>query len=233
LRFPGGQGKWEEYKISDILEIFSTNSLSWEQLEYGINNNIYNLHYGLIHKGFPTQIDLEKCTLPSIKDEFIPNNYTICKEGDVAFADASEDTNDVAKVVEFYNCNNKKIVCGLHTIHGRDKLGLTITGYKGYAFSANAFRQQIRKLAQGTKIYSISTKNFNESYICIPSKKEQKKIAGLMYLIDQRIEAQNKIIEKYESLIKGITHLLFDAPKPNVRLNDIVDCHSSTLRNCK
>jgi type I restriction enzyme S subunit len=208
LRFPGFEGEWRKYKISDILELFPTNSLSWEQLEYE-TDNIYNLHYGLIHKGIPTQIDLEKSTLPNIKTEFIPNNYTICEEGDVAFADASEDTNDIAKVVEFYNCNNKKIVCGLHTIHGRDKLGLTITGYKGYAFSANTFRHQIRKLAQGTKIFSISTKNFNESYICIPAKKEQGKIANLMFLIDQRIQAQSKIIEKYKSLIKGIVDFHF------------------------
>jgi type I restriction enzyme S subunit len=228
LRFPEFQEEWKKYKISDILELFPTNSLSWEQLEYN-TSNIYNLHYGLIHKGLPTQIELDKCALPNIKEEFIPNNYTLCENGDVAFADASEDTNDVAKVVEFYDCNNKNIVCGLHTIHGRDKLGLTITGFKGYVFSANVFRHQIKRLAQGTKIYSISTKNFNESYICITSKEEQKKISNLMYLIDQRIETQNKIIEKYESLIKGISHLLIDTQEPNVRLNDIVDCHSSTV----
>jgi len=45
----------------------------------------------------------------------------LCKEGDVAFADASEDTNEVAKVIELFNLDNKDIVCGLHTIHGRDK----------------------------------------------------------------------------------------------------------------
>jgi type I restriction enzyme S subunit len=208
LRFPGFEEEWEKYKISDILELFPTNSLSWEQLEYE-TDNIYNLHYGLIHKGLPTQIDLEKCTLPNIKVEFIPNNCTICKEGDIAFADASEDTNDVAKAVEFYKCNNKKIVCGLHTIHGRDKLELTITGFKGYAFSASVFRHQIRKLAQGTKIFSVSAKNFSELYIGIPSKKEQLKIAHLLLLIDQRIETQIKIIEQYKSLIKGVSKKIF------------------------
>ena len=117
MRFPEFKGEWKKYKVSDILEFFPTNSLSWDQLEYG-TDNIYNLHYGLIHKGLPTQIELVKCSLPNIKKELIPKNYTLCKDGDVAFADASEDTNDVGKVVEFLSCENKNIICGLHTIHG-------------------------------------------------------------------------------------------------------------------
>lgn len=38
----------------------------------------------------------------------------------------------------------------------------------------------------------------------MPSKPEQTKIATLLRLIDERIATQNKIIEKYKSLIKGI-----------------------------
>ena len=87
--------------------------------------------------------------------------FELCKEGDVAFADASEDTNEVAKVIELFNLDNKDIVCGLHTIHGRDNKNKTIVGFKGYAFSSSAFYNQIRRIAQGTKIYSISTKNFS------------------------------------------------------------------------
>ncbi|KAA6303975.1 hypothetical protein EZS27_044383, partial [termite gut metagenome] len=91
MRFLEFRGEWEKYVISDILEFFTTNSLSWEQLECD-TDNLHNLHYGLIHKGLPTQIELKKCLLPNIKKEFLPNNYTVCKDGDIAFADASEDT---------------------------------------------------------------------------------------------------------------------------------------------
>ena len=209
LRFPEFKGEWKKYKVSDILEFFPTNSLSWDQLEYG-TDNIYNLHYGLIHKGLPTQIELVKCSLPNIKKELIPKNYTLCKDGDVAFADASEDTNDVGKVVEFLSCENKNIICGLHTIHGRDKKNLTINGFKGYAFSSEIFRCQIRRLSQGTKIYSISPKNFKDISIGVPSKEEQSKIAALLWLLDHRIATQNKIIEKYESLIKGIRYYILE-----------------------
>ena len=189
--------------MSDLLDFYSTNSLSWEQLEYG-TDTMMNLHYGLIHVGLPTMVNLTKDKLPNIKEDNLPKNFELCKEGDVAFADASEDTNEVAKTVEFFNLAGKNIVCGLHTIHGRDNKNRTIIGYKGYAFSSSAFHNQIRRIAQGTKIYSISTKNFSECYIGLPSKPEQTKIATLLRLIDERIAAQNKIIEKLQSLIKGL-----------------------------
>ena len=203
LRFSEFHGEWEKCKVSDLLDFYSTNSLSWDQLEYG-TDNMLNLHYGLIHVGLPTMVDLSKDILPAIKKENKPKNFELCKEGDIAFADASEDTNEVAKAIEFYTLEDKAVVCGLHTIHGRDKSNKTVVGYKGYAFSSTAFHHQIRRIAQGTKIYSISAKNFDECYIGIPSKEEQTKIAKLLRLIDERIATQSKLIEKLESLIKGI-----------------------------
>ena len=203
LRFPEFSGEWKKCKVSDLLDFYSTNSLSWEQLEYD-TNAMMNLHYGLIHVGLPTMVDLAKDKLPNIKEDNMPTNFELCKEGDVAFADASEDTNEVAKTIEFYNLAEKNVVCGLHTIHGRDNKHKTRNGFKGYTFSSTVFHNQIRRIAQGTKIYSISTKNFSECYIGLPSKPEQTKIATLLRLIDERVATQNKIIEKLESLIKGI-----------------------------
>lgn len=203
MRFPEFTEEWGKCKVSDLLDIYSTNSLSWEQLEYD-TNAIMNLHYGLIHVGLPTMVNLTKDKLPNIKEGNMPKNFELCKEGDVAFADASEDTNEVAKTVEFFNLAGKDIVCGLHTIHGRDNKNRTVIGYKGYAFSSTAFHNQIRRIAQGTKIYSISSKNFSECYIGLPSKPEQTKIATLLRLIDERIVTQNKIIDKFQSLIKGL-----------------------------
>ena len=208
LRFPEFSWEWEKYKVSDLLDFYSTNSLSWEQLEYD-TNAMMNLHYGLIHVGLPTMIDLAKDELPNIKEGNMPKNFELCKEGDVAFADASEDTNEVAKTVEFFNLAGKNVVCGLHTIHGRDNKHKTVVGFKGYAFSSAAFHNQIRRIAQGTKIYSISTKNFSECYIGLPSKPEQSKIATLLRLIDERIATQNKIIEDLKKLKSAIYQEIF------------------------
>lgn len=213
LRFPEFTEEWERIRVSDLLDFYSTNSLSWEQLEYE-QNEPYNLHYGLIHVGLPTLIDLTKDELPSIKDGNAPKKYELCKEGDVAFADASEDTNEVAKVVEFYNLDGKKVVCGLHTIHGRNNYKQTAKGFLGYCFSSTVFHNQIRRIAQGTKIYSISTKNFSEVFVGLPNKKEQQKIATLLRLIDERIVTQNKIIEDLKKLKSAISKQVF-AQEPN------------------
>ena len=230
LRFPEFSREWDRIKVSDLLEFYPTNSLSWEQLDYS-GKGIFNLHYGLIHKGLPTQVDVSENNLPTIKDEYIPKKMSLCQNGDVAFADASEDTNDVAKCIEFANCDEQKIVCGLHTIHGRDTQNKTVTGYKGYAFSARPFREQIRRLAQGTKIYSINSHNFSECYIGIPCKEEQSKISNLLHTVDLRIATQIKIIEKLESLIRGISNnLLYSESGTPVRLGDILSERSERTK---
>ena len=222
LRFPEFCGEWETIKVSELLDFYSTNSLSWEQLDYS-NGKIKNLHYGLIHKGVPTMVDVVCDSLPYIKEESMPKSFTLFKEGDVAFADASEDTNDVAKAIEVVNCDNQQIVSGLHTIHGRDNSNRTVIGYKGYAFASDSFHKQIRRIAQGTKVFSISVRNFDEAYIGIPSKEEQTQIAKLLITIDKRIATQNKIIEDLKKLKSAITDLLFHsiADAHTIRLGEI------------
>ena len=231
LRFPKFSGEWEICKVSELLDFYSTNSLSWEQLEYG-EKAMMNLHYGLIHVGLPTMVDLRRDKLPNVKEGNMPKNFELCKEGDVAFADASEDTNEVAKVIELFNLDNKDIVCGLHTIHGRDNKNKTIVGFKGYAFSSSAFHNQIRRIAQGTKIYSISTKNFSECYVGIPSKAEQTKIATLLRLIDERIATQNKIIEDLKKLKSAIRKKMFSLLKDeyteSFEINQLLDYEQPT-----
>ena len=63
-----------------------------------------------------------------------------------------------------------------------------------------------------------------------PHIEEQRKIASLLSLIDQRITTQNKIIEKLESLINGIAHRVAGMGKPNVRIKECLECTSSTLQ---
>ena len=228
LRFPEFSGEWKKVNVSKLLDFYSTNSLSWEQLDYN-NGKIKNLHYGLIHKGLSTMIDVFSASLPYIKEGTIPKSYTLFKEGDVAFADASEDTNDVAKAIEVINCDGQQIVSGLHTIHGRDNSNQTVIGYKGYAFASDSFHKQIRRIAQGTKVFSISIRNFDEVYIGVPSKDEQTKIAKLLIAIDERIATQNKIIEDLKKLKSAISKYLFarkDLLETTICLSNI-----ATLKN--
>ena len=231
LRFPEFEGEWEKCKVFDLLDFYSTNSLSWDKLEYG-TDAIQNLHYGLIHVGLPTMIDLSKDKLPNITSGNIPKNYELCQEGDIAFADASEDTNEVAKAVEFYKLNGKAVICGLHTIHGRDNQQKTVVGYKGYAFPSTAFHHQIRRIAQGTKIYSINSKNFSECYIGVPSKEEQRKIATLLRLIDERIATQNKIIEDLKKLKSAIIEIEYTPnTKTTSHIGNVIEQISKRNKN--
>ncbi len=62
----------------------------------------------------------------------------------------------------------------------------------------------------------------------VPKKEEQKRIADLMTLIDARIAIQNKVIEKYESLIKALCHHLFSVGRDDVkRISDLGEYFST------
>ena len=59
---------------------------------------------------------------------------------------------------------------------------------------------------------------------------EQIKIGKFLSLIDKRIEVQNKIIEKLETLIKGIIETVTSSQKPNTLIKDCLECNSSILQ---
>ena len=53
--------------------------------------------------------------------------------------------------------------------------------------------------------------DLKKTQIFLPCKEEQKKIAKLLALLDERIATQNKIIDKLQSLIKGISNKLLNS----------------------
>ena len=65
-----------------------------------------------------------------------------------------------------------------------------------------------RKLNSTTiiRIYNDDLRNLKMSY---PQKEEQQKISHLLSLLDERITTQNKIIDKLQSLIRGINDSLY------------------------
>ena len=65
--------------------------------------SVRNIHYGDIHTKFRTLFDITQESVPYINDaEPLPHfdSEDYCVEGDLIFADASEDTNDVGKSIE-------------------------------------------------------------------------------------------------------------------------------------
>ena len=88
-------------------------------------------------------------------------------------------------------------------------------------------RDLIRKSC-GSTFLEISANEVRKIQVSVPTDVEQQKIAGLLSLIDERIATQNKIIDKLQSLIKGIAQKIVRSNKPNVRLYECVECSSST-----
>jgi len=93
--------------------------------------------------------------------------------------------------------------------------------------------EKIKNEVQGGTMVHITKGDMEKREILYPSILEQSKIARLLSLLDERIATQNKIIEKLQSLIKGIAAQFTQSGTPNVRLCDCLECHSSTLQeNC-
>lgn len=86
------------------------------------------------------------------------------------------------------------------------------------------------KYAQGTKQQNLSYDILERFKIAYPCKQEQEKLNKFISLLDERIATQNKIIERYESLIRGIAQKIARNNKPNVLLAECLKCSSSTLQ---
>ena len=67
--------------------------------------------------------------------------------------------------------------------------------------------------------------------VFIPTKEEQIKIAAFIHLLDERIKVQNKIIEKLQSLIKGlvVTHYSTTTHSIKVKIQDLGEAYSTMV----
>ena len=93
------------------------------------------------------------------------------------------------------------------------------------------FHQYVDTVKTSSAIPHISLRDIKNYRISIPSTQDETdKIAKLFLLLDERIATQNKIIDKLQSLIKGIAQKIVHSNKPNVRLSECLECKSSTLQ---
>ena len=91
-------------------------------------------------------------------------------------------------------------------------------------------RKDLIRKSCGSTFLEISANEVRKIVISIPTIKEQDKIANVLSFLDERIATQNKIIDKLQSLIKGIAQNIVRNNKPNVRISDCLECNSSTLQ---
>lgn len=214
LRFPEFQdsGDWSNEPLDDLYDFEGTNSLSRDQLNFE-SGSVKNIHYGDIHTKFFTLFDIKKELVPYINPtesllKIKQENY--CVEGDIIFADASEDLDDVGKTIEIVNLNSEKLLAGLHTFLARQKHNKLIIGFGGHLFKSNRIRKQIKNEAQGAKVLGISKGRVSKIDVAYPPDKlEQQKIRDCLSSLDKLITAHTQKHEALKAHKKGLMQQIF------------------------
>lgn len=211
LRFKGYEDDWKIVNFYAYFECYSTNSLSWDDLNY-IFGNVRNLHYGIIHSNHSSLIQTN--LLPFINPDKLPKKFTLIQDGDLILADTSEDRKDVAKGVEIVNPTNLSIISGLHTIHLREKNSNTVIGFKAYYVASKSFRDFSKKYCEGIKVFSIKPSLLKYAYFAYPkSLDEQSMIVNFFNLIEAEkaiLEQKINVLKKYK---KGFSKMLLKKVK--------------------
>ena len=96
---------------------------------------------------------------------------------------------------------------------------------------SSAIQNQYKRLAAGGVVQNISSDLVNSVSVSIPTMMEQKKISSLLNLIDERIATQNKIIDKLQSLIKGINQNVFTNSGVSYKLIELCEIRSGYSGN--
>lgn len=92
-----------------------------------------------------------------------------------------------------------------------------------YYFTLETTKQFVRGIATGATMPSINTKFMGEVPVVYPSIEIQRKIAGILSAIDNKIDVNNAINENlYEQLTSYYKHL-FSAITPSTSVGELVD----------
>ena len=215
LRFPGFKNSWDctileklSKKIGD--GIHSTPSYDDDGTFYFINGN--NLNRGKIVITSSTKRVSEK--------EAYKNNAENLEADSILMS-----INGTIGNVALYN--NEPIMLGKSAcyINSKDNVDKKfLFYYLQYPKTQSYFEAELT----GTTIKNLSLQSIRKTKICIPTIEEQHKISHFLQKIDERIATQNKIIEKYESLIQAMCYTLIGKKTQQVMLsfNDFGESYS-------
>ena len=106
-----------------------------------------------------------------------------------------------------------------------------LPNYIYHLLNTDEFNRKVMVRCTGSSYPAINSEDLATIHLYYtPDKKEQLKISRLLDLLDKRIATQNKIIEKLQSLIKGLAVALTTKEKANIAISQCLECHSSTLQ---
>ena len=190
LRFPEFSGEWKKHSLGEIGETII--GLTYKPSDVVDNNGIIVFRSSNIKNGMIDYSDLVRVN-KHIKDKIITkeNDILVCARngsqrliGKNAIIKQEDANNTFGAFMMVYRANDNPFI-------------LPLLSTKKY------FSQVGENL--GARINQITTSDFNGFEFYFPENHaERTKIAELFRLLDERIATQNKIIEKLQSLIKGL-----------------------------
>ena len=198
-RLPGFQGEWEVKRLGDHVAFLRNGTNSRAELTQ--DDPVKYLHYGDVHASVGTQ--LRPNALPSLPSEKAKSLARL-QDGDLVFADASEDLAGVSKSVEMRGVARAETVPGLHTIAARFDKSVLSDGFKSYLQFCPTFSGQLRRLAAGTKVYATNRAHIASIEMRLPGVDEQTTIATALSDMDAELSALEARLDKTRDLKRGM-----------------------------
>ena len=194
LRFPEFTEEWEEHALAEYLDF-----------KNGLNPDVKRIGRGLPFISVMDILADGTINYDSIRGKVEATereieNFSV-EKGDILFQRSSETLEDVGRANVYMD--NRTAVYGGFVIRGR-KIGDYNPLFFKYLLSTPLARKRTCRMGAGAQHFNIGQDGLSKISLCFPLMEEQNKIARLLSLIDERIATQNKIIEKLQSLIKGL-----------------------------
>ncbi|MNR28923.1 hypothetical protein D3C85_1462720 [compost metagenome] len=106
----------------------------------------------------------------------------------------------VGKSVELTGIGQSEVVAGLHTIVIRFDKQVLADGFKAYLQSIPIFRQHLRRLVAGTKVYATNRAHIASAELTLPDVQEQTAIATVLSDMDSELAALEARLAKTRAL---------------------------------
>lgn len=200
---------WTVRKFDEIFALTRTFPVSRDQISDECDKTSDNskiIHYGDILTIYGNIVNPKSDPIGYLVTDVNAKDDDYLCDGDIVFADAAEDYT-VGKAIELDGVDCK-LLSGLHTIAARPKTSFA-SGYLSYFFNSPLFKSQVRTLATGTKVMSLTKSSIQTTSISFPSIEEQKKISNLLNTLDNKIAVCNKKLEALKQLKKAFMQRMF------------------------
>ena len=194
LRFPEFQGEWEELGLSELLDF--KNGLNPKPDKFGKGIKFISV-MDILNNAVITY-DCIKASVDVTEKEL--SDFSV-EKGDILFQRSSETLEDVGRANVYMD--DKTAVFGGFVIRGKKK-GEYAPQYFNYLLRSPFARKRIIPMGAGAQHFNIGQEGLSKVKLHFANIEEQKKIGKMLSLLDERISTQNKIIDKLQSLIKGI-----------------------------